>query len=381
MTDINSLAPFIREAFNIVNPGTDFLPNWHIDLIAEYLEAVTRGDIRRLIINIPPRSLKSTCVSVAWPAWLLGNNPTRRIICASYAQNLSNKLSFDCRHLMHSEAYTTMFPLTNISKKQNQKRKFLTSELGFRIATSVGGTITGEGGNFLILDDPHNAIDANSKIKRQHTINWFQQSFASRLDNKKNGRIVIVMQRLHVEDLTGFLLREQAKNWTLLNIPAISQEDTVYKVGAREYSFPKGALLHENREGEEELKMAKIELGSYAFAAQYLQTPFMSENAMIKKSWLKYYDTIMPLKDYENITQSWDTAIKSGDGNSYSVCTTWGKYQGNFYLLDVLKEKLEYPELKAQVVNLALKWDVDFILIEDKASGQSLIQDKDNIKN
>jgi predicted phage terminase large subunit-like protein len=366
---------FIKEAFPIVNPGAEFLDNWHIDLISEYLESITKCEIKRLIINIPPRSLKSICISVCWPAWLLGTDPTRRIICASYSQNLSNKLSLDCRHLMRSNWFSNIFPDTTIAGDQNQKNKFLTKHRGFRLATSVGGTITGEGGNFLILDDPHNAIDVNSSKKRENAICWFQQSFSSRLDNKKTGVIIIIMQRLHIGDLTGFLLEKQPTNWHLLNIPAISADDIYYEINGFKYFFKKNHFLHPAREGVAEIHRAKNELGSSAFAAQYLQNPIAEDGGMVKKSWLKYYTHTLAIDDYDHIMQSWDTAIKSGDRNSYSVCTTWGKLNDQFYLLDVFRERVEYPALKNRVTNGALLWQPDLILIEDKASGQSLLQD------
>ncbi len=366
---------FIQEAFPVVNPSVKFIDNWHIDLITEYLESLAKNQIKRLIINIPPRFMKSICVSVCWPAWLLGNDSAKRIICASYSQHLSDKLSLDCRHLMSSEFFAKIFPNTIISKDQNQKNKFLTKKRGFRLATSVGGTITGEGGDFLILDDPHNAIDVNSSKKREKTINWFQQSFSSRLDNRKTGVIVVVMQRLHVKDLVGSLLEKSSDNWHVLDIPAIAPKDTYYEFNKFYYCFPEKQLLHPERCNEDEMNILKKELGNYVFSAQYLQDPIAEDSSMIKRSWLKYFIEILPLDSYEHIIQSWDTAIKSGDGNSYTVCTTWGKIDENFYLLDILRDRMEYPDLKNAVISKTTSWNPDLIMIEDKASGQSLIQD------
>src|SRR3989338_7035711 len=154
----NSIYSFIEESFLVLNPGVKFLPNWHLELIAEYLHAVTSGEIKRLIINIPPRYMKSTCISVCWPAWLLGMKPSRRILCASYSQGLALKHSVDTRHLINSRFFQTVFPNTTLDDSVNNKTKFITNKRGFRFATSVGGTLTGEGGDFLILDDPHDAI-------------------------------------------------------------------------------------------------------------------------------------------------------------------------------------------------------------------------------
>lgn len=367
-----SLRYFITKGFAETNPGVVFAYNWHIGVITDYLERVTRGEIKRLIINVPPRSLKSFCVSVAWPAWLLGLKPSRRIIAASYSQQLSEKHSLDCRHLINSAWYRSIFANTVIAGDQNQKNKFITSARGFRFASSIGGTITGEGGNFLIVDDPHNALSIHSKTKRQSTIKWFQQSFTSRLDNKKEGVIVIVMQRLHPEDLTGFLLKNQIGIWQHLCIPAIADTDRSYTEGSLTHYFKENEILHRDREGIEEIERTKLELGSFAFAAQYLQQPVISGGGMIKQAWLRYFDSAPRM---QNIIISWDTAIKSGDDTSYSVGTCWGEVDNQFYLLEVIRKRLEYPELKRQITSLATKWQPLVTIIEDKASGQTLLQD------
>ncbi len=365
---------FIAEAFKVLNPGVTFLSNWHIDLIAEYLEAVTTGHVKRLIINIPPRYMKSTCVSVCWPAWLLGIDPTRRILCSSYSHGLAIKHSIDTRHLILSDFYQQLFKNVSIDPSVNNKLKFITTQRGFRFSTSVGGTITGEGGNFLILDDPYNAMQVHSTKYRERAIQWFQQSFMSRLDNKKEGVVVIVMQRLHPHDLTGHLLAHQSSNWHHLDIPAVAEKTRAYSVGKYFYQVNKGDLLHQEREGGEEIANIEKELGSFAFNAQYMQLPVNTDFGMLKVQWLRYCD-IVPNLDLLNIIQSWDTALKLGDNHSYSVCTTWGENDEGYYLLDVVRERFEYPELKQTVVENVLRWKPGIVLIEDKASGQSLIQD------
>ncbi len=367
----NDFPSFIKKCFYTVNPGDKYHHNWHIDLIAEYLLACEKSEIKRLIINVPPRSLKSLCVSVAWTAWLLGHNPSRRIIASSYAQGLSLKHSLDTRLVMNSHWYKEIFPTARIIAGENEKAKFVTNERGFRFATSTGGTITGEGGNFLIADDPHNPSDIFSDTIRQNTLDWFSQSFASRLNDKKKGRFVIVMQRLHENDLSGFLLEKG--NWEHLSIPATAERKTIYQIGDFNIVRNIGDILHNERENKKLLEMAKHDLGSYAFSAQYMQNPVPVGGGMIKPSWIKRYKTYPANPD--NIVQSWDTAIKSGVKNDYSVCTTWYEYENLYYLVDVFREKVEFPELKRTVINLYDKWSPTALLIEDKASGQSLIQD------
>ncbi len=368
----DNLESFIARTFATVNPGAEYLDNWHIDLIASKLEDVTAGKIKRLIINVPPRYLKSVCVSVAWPAWLLGNNPARRIMVASYSQILSLKHSLDTRLVMESDWYRALFEETRIVGDQNEKFKFVTTERGFRFATSVGGTATGEGGDFLIVDDAHNPLQAASDVQRQAALDWFDQTFMSRLNDKKNGAVVVVMQRLHVNDLTGHLLEKGG--WEHLCLPIVSD----------------GKLLHEEREGQAEIEQVKLDLGSYAFAAQYMQNPVAQEGGMVELEWFGRFDLEVDFSfnpspqsspqtgrgnNMDKIIQSWDTAIKAGKANDYSVCTTWKEAEDGYYLLDVLQKKMEYPALKKAVIRLADEFEPEVILVEDKASGQSLLQD------
>lgn len=369
------LPSFIRKAFHTVNPGTAYCHNWHIDLIAEHLLACEKGYTKRLIINIPPRHLKSLIVNVAWPAWLLGQNPSRRIISTSYSQALATKHSLDTRLIINSPWYQNIFLRTLIVADQNEKDKFITTKRGFRLATSTGGTLTGEGGNFLILDDPHNPVNINSKTIRDGALNWYEQVFSSRLDDKNSGVIVLIMQRLHTEDLTGHLLSKNSK-WEHLNIPALAERTMFFPSPLKRscgFLFPEKFPLHPDKENINTLKQTESEMGSFAFSAQYLQNPLPLNDGLIKPEWLKYYNT-QP-HQFSSITQSWDTAIKAGENNDYTVCTTWGEADNCYYLLDMFRNKLEYPALKRNIISLAEKWQPNSVLIEDKASGGSLIQE------
>lgn len=362
---------FIGKTLATINPAAGYLPNWHIDLIAEYLEAARRGDITRLIINMPPRALKSVCVSVAWPAWILGHNPKSRIMAASYAQSLSVKHSIDCRLVIGSPWYRRVFPDVVLTGDQNEKHKFMTTGRGFRFATSVGGSTTGEGGNFLIIDDPLSPMQAMSDAGRDEANHWFDHTFSSRLDDKKKGVIVLVMQRLHPQDLTGYLLAKGG--WRHLCLPAVAMATETHDFGNVHKRRDIGELLHERRENKELIERAKIELGSAAFAAQYQQQPISSEGMMVRPWWFKRYQE-MPAA-YDRIVQSWDTAIKSGSHHDASVCLTFAEHEGKSYLLDAQVLRAEYPELKRAFSTLAEKWKPQAILIEDRASGQQLLQD------
>ncbi|AIL65074.1 Transposase [Rickettsiales bacterium Ac37b] len=363
---------FIGKSFITVNPGTKFLYNWHIELISEILQEVAQGKIKRLVINMPPRYLKSLCVSVAWPAWLLGHNPTQRIMVASYSQLLSNKHSLDCRIVMLSKWYRELFPETILRYDQNTKYKFATNHGGFRFATSINGTNTGEGGNVLIVDDPHNFMHINSIKQRNKVIEWFEQGFISRLDDKNTGSIVLVMQRFHENDLAGYLLKKNSCSRYYLKIPAITHQKTYISVGKLNIIREEGSILHTKREDKIQLNIIKNELGEYSFAAQYQQMPINTMGNMIKAEWIKRYKEI-PIGG--KIIQSWDTAIKAGRNNNYTVCSTWMLDKNNYYLIDICRVRVEYPDLKKLVEALAGRWKAELILIEDKASGQSLLQD------
>jgi predicted phage terminase large subunit-like protein len=365
------LAAFTQKTFRTVDPGARYLHNWHIDLIAEYLEACTRRQIKRLVINVPPRYLKSVSVSVGWPAWLIGKNPSERIIAASYSDRLSLKHSVDCRLVMQSEWYRRVFPSVILTGDQNEKSKFVTTARGQRFATSVGGTATGDGGNFLIVDDPHNPTQALSAVQRETALTWFDQTFANRLDDKENGVIVVVMQRLHANDLSGHLLAKGG--WEHLCIPGIAEVKTVIDFGRVRVTREQGDVLHPERESREAIDRQKVEMGSYAFAGQYQQRPAPAEGGMFKAGWFARY--AKPQDAYEMIVQSWDTASKPGELNDPSCCTTWGVRKDGYDLLQVLVRRLEYPDLKALVRTQAENFGANAVLIEDKSSGQALLQD------
>lgn len=365
------LATFIGKVHSTVDPSVCFIPNWHIELIAEHLSAVSHGEIDRLLINLPPRSLKSICVSVAWPAWALGHTPSTRFIVASHTLSLAIKHSLDCRLVMQSAWYAKAFPESRILSGENTKQKFVTDQRGFRFATSVGAALTGEGGDILIVDDPLNALQAQNRHALQHVNAWFDQVFTSRLNSKKTGAIVVVMQRLHSDDLAGHLLAKGG--WLHLNLPAVAERETTYSFGSVCKTRSVGEVLNPGREELVHLERMRRELGSYAFAAQYQQNPRPADGTMLKAAWFQRYKTA-PISS-SRIIQSWDTAIKSGSDHDFSVCLTVAEAQERIYVVDVLRAKVDYPDLRYMFKASAQQWKPQAILVEDKASGQQLIQD------
>jgi len=372
----NDLSAFTARVFQTVSPSQRYQHGWHIDAITWHLEECAAGRIKRLIITLPPRSLKSVTVTVAFSAWLLGRDPTARIIAASYSNELSAKHGRDVRTVMESPWFKRLFPGTRIDPSKNTEFELVTTRRGGRLATSVGGTLTGRGGNFVILDDTLKPADAISEAKREALKSWFDGTLYSRLDSKKDDVIIIVQQRVHIDDLVGHVLGKKAEGWVHLDLPAIAEEEQVIPIGPREvHRRAKGEVLHPEREPLEVLKKMRELMGTYFFSAQYQQRPIPTEGNLIQWRWFAFYEPPLERRAGDVVIQSWDTAMKPEQLNDYSVCTTWLARDGKHYLLDVLRERLDFPALKRAVIAQAARYNPDTILIEDKGSGTSLIQD------
>jgi predicted phage terminase large subunit-like protein len=371
------LMTFMERAFHHLNPEATFAKSPHIEVLATKLAACRHGKLRRFIVCLPPRMLKSIAVTVAFPAWLLGHDPTRQIICASYGQDLSDKHARDSRNVMTSDFYKALFPRTRLSPEKQSVNDFMTTAQGFRMSTSVGGVLTGRGADVIVLDDPLKPDDALSETKRNAANEWFDNTLLSRLNSKETGIIVIVMQRVHQDDLVGHVL--DRGGWEVLCLPAIAAEDEEHLIedplGRRWFRRKAGEALQPERESLETLKNIRENLGTYNFSAQYQQNPVPIGGAIVKTEWLRFYEPCELPSGFRLIVQSWDTANKGGELNNFSVCTTWLADFENHYLIDVFRKRLDYPNLKRAVKEQAQKHNADIIIIEDKASGTQLIQD------
>lgn len=371
----NDLASFIQRSFQTISPGDRYLPNWHIQAIAYHLERVHRGEIRRLIITVPPRSLKSICVSMAFPAWVLGHDPTAEIIGVSYSQDLSAKLARGCRLLVKSPWYRRIFSRTVIDPRKDSETEFATTKQGFRLATSVGGTLTGRGANLIVIDDAMKPSDAESDTRRLTVNEWYDSTLSSRLNDKRTGAIVIVMQRLHVDDLVGHLL-EKDPTWVHLNLPAVADVAQEIEIGEDlVYHRAVGELLHPEREPMEVLNQQKTDMGILRYSAQYQQAPVPEGGALVQREWFRLFSRRPEKQSGDRIVQSWDTASKTSPKNDFSVGITALVRKNDVYILDVFQKRLEFPELRQKVVDLARRYNPRAILIEDAGIGGALIQD------
>ena len=369
------LPHFIRAAFEVTDPGTQFMPHAYINLLASRLQDCLEGRCRRLIINLPPRYLKSHIINAA-VAWWLGSHPSYKFICVSYGEKLAETMSDKTRDIMESALYQTLYT-TRLSRSTSMLLS--TAQKGYRMATSVGGVITGYGADCIIVDDPLKAEDALSDNARARVNEWYSNSLVSRLNNKREGAIIVVMQRLHVDDLVGHLLSGNKSDWEVVALPAVAQVDESFEynthLGKKVYRRSAGEALHEEREPLAMLLQLRDQMSEYLFSAQYQQSPVPIGGGLVKTEWLKYYQPAELDHNFDHIIQSWDTANTAAQTSNYSVGTTWGLKGDKIYLLDVFRQRLEYPDLKGAVMEQAKLHRATLILIEDKGSGTQLIQE------
>lgn len=374
---------YVQRVFYEITGGETFVPNWHIEFLCYTLEQVRMGKIKRLIINVPPRSLKSKIVNVAFSTWVLGHNPKEEIISASYSSDLSDTFARDSKRVMESEWYKRIFPAARISASRSAANDFKTVSRGGRFSTSVEGTMTGRGGNLIIIDDPFKPSEARSEIALKKTNEWYQDTVSTRLNNPEDGVIIIIMQRVHENDLTGYLL-EKSDKWTHVKIPQIATTDEVWETDRKIFQRKAGNSLDKDRMSIDTVLSKKKEHGTYVWASQYQQDPCSFEDGIIREEWLHYYDPLLEFKNNHNsdcrgLFISWDTANKSGDENDYSAYVVILVKNGKLYLLEAGRGKWEAPELMKQIREIYHKWKytekggyLTKMLIEDSSSGATL---------
>jgi predicted phage terminase large subunit-like protein len=366
----SNLTSFTEFAFDVVRPGVIFKPNWHFEAVTHKLSQVASGEVRRLIITLPPRTLKSLCASVALPAWFLGRNPSERAIVVSYSDVLARTHANDFRLLVNHPIYQATFPAMCLARDTD--REITTTKRGKRIATSIDGTLTGLGGNLIIIDDPLKLGDAMSEAVRSRVIEWYRSTLLSRADDKKAARIVLVMQRVHQDDLAGYL--QDQGGFEVLNLPAIAQRNETYFLGdGRTYDRQKGELLHPEHEPAHVLIELKREMGSIAFSAQYQQSPVPPGGTIIKRKWLTSYDRI-DRQSGDRIIISWDIALSEDETGDYSACVVLLNRGEIFYVLDVVRGRFRFDILKRKVMEVRQRYGPSTLLIEDSPISRGLIQ-------
>jgi predicted phage terminase large subunit-like protein len=362
---------FVDYVFGLLRPGIPFKPNWHIDAMAHKASQVASGEVKRLIIAVPPRHLKSIIASVALPAWYLGHSPSERVVCVSYSAELAKTHANDFRRVVTDPVYQAVFPKMVLSRETDSE--IHTTLRGRRYATSIQGTLTGRGGNLFIIDDPLKPGDAISEVSRERVIEWYRSTLVTRPDDKQAARIMVVMQRIHVEDLVGYLLDNEA-GFEVLSLPSVAQSTTSYDLGGgRAHVREKGDLLHPAHEPAEVLRDIKKSMGSMLFSAQYQQAPEPAGGKIIKRKMLRYYSELERLPT-DRIVLSWDIALSEQEAADYSACVVLLNRGDTYHVLEVIRGKFPFDQLKQKIIDVKERYGKAALVIEESPISHGLIQ-------
>lgn len=373
------LAFFLVPVFATLHPGAPPLRLlWYLFAMCHALERAVDGDRQRLVISLPPRYLKSITASVALVAWLLGRDPALKIMVATYSAELAREHAQACRTIMESTWYQRLFPNTRLSQRTNRQLDFRTTAGGGRRAVSVTGSTTGLGADVIILDDCMKADEITSEAARAEVKRWYANTLLTRLNSKRTGTIISIQQRLGEDDLTASLLD---RGFEHLCLPAIAERDEHIPIGfGRAYPRTVGEVLDPEREDIATLEALRRELGPVVFSAQYQQNPVAPEGNIIRVEKFPRYEWPMERSDFQKVVQSWDTGMSASPDSDWSVCLTCGYRDDRWYLLDVFRRQLDYPDLRNAVLRLARQWSADKVVIEDAGSGKSLWQELHRFK-
>lgn len=369
------LGEFVKTAWSLVDPAEDFVPGWHIDAIVEHLEAVTRGQIKNLLINVPPRHGKSTIVAIMWPCWEWITNPAGRWLFAAYAESLSRRDTVKSRRLIQSAWYQGNWGhIYQFADDQNEKSRIETTKGGHRIAVGTGGSATGEGGSRLIIDDAHNLQEIESPTVRKGVLDWYDQVWSTRANNPKTTAKVAIMQRGHSDDLSAHILEHG--NVEHLCLPAEYEGDKRKTViGWSDPRTEEGELLWPGQMGPKEIEAKKVELRAFGYAGQFQQRPVPATGGVWKKSWFRFYSRTDLPTHLDMVISSWDCTFKAAKTSDFVCGQLWGRKGSDFYLLDMAYARMDFPATCKAVLDLNArsKYPVGATLIEDKANGSAVL--------
>lgn len=371
-----SLATFVRQAWHVLEPNQPYVHGWHIELVCAHLEAITRGDINRLLINVPPGTMKSMLVSVFWPAWEWGPKrlPSTRYVTASHAEDFAIRDTLSMRRLVTSDWYQKRWPIA-LFRDQNEKKKFQNIDTGFRQSMAMR-SLTGTRGDRVIIDDPHSVEGAISDTERRTTLRVFTETVPSRLNNPDRSAIVVVMQRLHEQDVSGFILSGANRHgYTHVCLPMEFDpaRKCITPFGEDPRTEP-GELLFPDRFPRAVVERDKLLMGRSAVAGQFQQTPIAEGGNVFAADGVQYYlPKDLPAK-FDKIICSWDCTFKDSEGTDYVVGQAWGKRGADSYLLAQRRARMGFTKTVEEVINLRKQFSgCREILIEDKANGPAVI--------
>jgi hypothetical protein len=362
------LVAFLERAFREIERDKPLLLHPYVEFLCAELMRVAAGVERRLILNLPPRHLKSLLTSVAFPAFLLGRDPRLRIAVVSHSQHFARILALPCHRTVSSNWYRKVFPQTRLQADRNSAIDFETTAGGGRYAASFQTGITGRGFDLIVIDDPLSAQDARSDAERERVNETYHEMIASRLDDPASGKIILVHQRLHEDDLSGHLLAKGG--WRHHKLPLVAEEETTYQIGSRLWVRSPGDVLLPEHFTEEIIRQVRAEQGETIFSTQYQQNPSATEGDLIKRDHIQMFQELPP--GARQITLSLDTATKTSEASSFSVCLVIASDDKRHYVVDVFRARVDPVELREAVLRLITQYKPNKILIEDASSGISL---------
>jgi predicted phage terminase large subunit-like protein len=383
-----SYSLFVKAAWQIADPGSECAWNWHMETISEHCQSLVKGKIQnnRLLINIPPRMSKSTLTSVMLPCWIWTFDPARSFMFASYSYDLSKDHAYKRRKILDSDWYKELFHVVPSSNRNNMM-EIETEAGGLMYTTSLTGSTTGRGGDYLILDDPNNPKETESEVSRESTLQWFRLNWSTRANQPKTAKWIVIQQRTHMQDITGFCLG--LKNWEHLKIPmeysrSQSKSTSLNWVDPRQTD---GELLHEERIGRSEVESLKKILGPYGSSGQLAQEPAPAEGGIIKRQWIKHYERdgdYISFVDPGNQTPyrfeisnhirfgTVDLAVSKKDLDKsdpdYTVIASWTVFPTirgpMLFLLDLLRERVEGPDIEKKIEEAHERWKFAMVGVE-----------------
>ena len=370
---LESLEMFCLRFLQGLDPGRRLYWNWHHILLCDRLTRVATGEIKRLVVNLPPRTLKSQICSIAFPAWLLARDASLQIMGVSYEEGLALTLARKSREIMRSKFYQAI-TRTRLSPIRSAVDEFETTQGGRRMARSLAGAITGHGGDISIFDDLVQPEQAFSDAGRERTMQLIQSTLLSRVNSMKDSRLVLVMQRLAVDDPSAYFIEA---GWSVLALPMIAIADEEHQfdtaLGPQIHRRLPGEVLHPERDSLADVLLFKKGIPDAIWEPQYQQTGVPPGGNIVKLAWFPRFTTAPA--SFDRIIQAWDTALKAGERNDYSACVTLGLVDDKAYVLDVYRERLEYRDLKRAIVARGTRFGAQVVLIEDAGSGSSVLGD------
>lgn len=370
---------FLELTFALLNPGGALAKGWYLSAMVQAMNDIANGSNRRLQITVPPRHLKSITTTVAFAAWMLGRNPSYRIICASYGQDLAVELSRDFRKVIQSGLYRAIFPVTAASIVKDTDTQVRTRQGGGRLAVGVGGAVTGFGADLIIIDDLMKAADASFPEARAKAQRYVDETLLTRLNDKASGAVVAIQQRLHEDDVSAHLTNKGG--YRHLDLPAIALRDEIIPLtNGRVHVRRIGDVLNPSRESQEILDQIRLDLGPRVFETQYQQNPTPADGDVIRWDRIQFYDedpidflVTEGRRTLSRLVISWDCADSIAPTADFSVGTVWGYDGACWRLLDVIQVRLGYADLLARVRSERKRWKADLVLVEDASVGPAIL--------